>query len=355
MSKFAVTIERLASVEPHPNADRLEIGRLTTMAYPFVLPKGQFKKGDLVAYIPEDAIIPPRLLEKLGLTGKLAGPEMNRVKAIRLRGVVSQGIVATVEACIGDWIALETDPVGQDITPFTGITKYDPPVNDTATAYLRPLAVIHRSKYDIESSDRYIKQADALMDVEVVVTEKIEGENTIVHCDSSGVYVGSRESVIEEKPGCVHPAWEYVRNYGHPSGFTTLEIVKQLFERYEGNPITMYAERIGPSLSVGNYYGMPTTALLFFDIRIGHEYMSWPRFVELAAAYNLPGVPVLGVSTLRQWLDGKTLREAASGYSMMRPEKRREGIVIKPTIELPHDDQIGRVILKQHSPEYRSQ
>ena len=104
MSTFTVPIVSVV-IEPHDNADALEIARVGD--YRSVVPKGEFKSGELVAYIPEQALLPAPLLQSMGLTGKLAGSDHNRVKAIRLRGVLSQGLVlrARPEWSVGDNVA----------------------------------------------------------------------------------------------------------------------------------------------------------------------------------------------------------------------------------------------------------
>ena len=59
-------------------------------------------------------------------------------------------------------------------------------------------------------------------------------------------------------------------------------------------------------------------------------------------------------TTLRTWLKGKTIKEASNGPSTLKPDVRREGIVIKPVQELYAEfgGRSQRVILKQRSPEY---
>src|SRR5579862_9548507 len=103
MSFFAVSIERIADVWEHTNAERLEMAKLGSMSYQFVITKGSYKPGDLVVYFPIDSILPEHIVETLGLTGKRAGSEGNRVKTIRLRGQISQGVVASPEAVIPAW------------------------------------------------------------------------------------------------------------------------------------------------------------------------------------------------------------------------------------------------------------
>ena len=70
MSSFECLVYRI-TVEPHPDADRLEVARV--MGYACVVGLGEFETGDLAAYIPEQAIVPDDVLEELGLVGTLAG------------------------------------------------------------------------------------------------------------------------------------------------------------------------------------------------------------------------------------------------------------------------------------------
>ena len=84
---FTVEVRTLDEVRPHPGADRLDVGRIG--GYQTILAKGRHQAGERVLYVPEAALLPAELVAEMGLTGKLAGPGRNRVKAIRLRGVLS--------------------------------------------------------------------------------------------------------------------------------------------------------------------------------------------------------------------------------------------------------------------------
>ena len=160
MSTFSVTCHRIA-VEPHPNADRLELAGIG--GYRAIVLKDQFKTGDLVAYIPEASLVPAELIEQMGLTGRLAGPAHNRVKAIRLRGVTSQGLCLAAKP---EWVE------GQDVTGELGVVKYEPPVPSGMKGHgigRTDLAL----RYDIENIKA---MPDVLQEGEkVIVTEKIHG------------------------------------------------------------------------------------------------------------------------------------------------------------------------------------
>ena len=101
MAQFEVPVVRVDRIEEHPGADALEIA--VVRGYRCVVKIGAHRAGDLVAYIPEDAIVPEPLIREMRLwdeakgKGMLAGKKGDRVKAIRLRGIVSQGLLYPVE------------------------------------------------------------------------------------------------------------------------------------------------------------------------------------------------------------------------------------------------------------------
>ena len=126
MTAFEVAVVLLDLVEEHPNADRLELARVG--GYRCVVPKGKYQAGERVAYIPENAIVPEDLLRSMGLwdgeagKGRLGGKKGDRVRPVRLRGEISQGLVFKP----GDDAA-----VGDDLAAAYGITKYEPKLPTT--------------------------------------------------------------------------------------------------------------------------------------------------------------------------------------------------------------------------------
>jgi hypothetical protein len=66
MSIFKVEVVRINNVNPHPNADRLDIATFEGMAYQVITGKGNFKPGDLAFYFPIDSVIPDAFLDEFG-------------------------------------------------------------------------------------------------------------------------------------------------------------------------------------------------------------------------------------------------------------------------------------------------
>ncbi len=110
------SIQRIKSVEKHPNADALSI--CTVLNYRCITKLDQYKVDDLVVFIEPDTVLPQAEWSVFYRS------KSNRVKAIRLRGEWSFGIIESV-AMVG-----YTGPVedGLDITEAIGVTKFEPPM-----------------------------------------------------------------------------------------------------------------------------------------------------------------------------------------------------------------------------------
>lgn len=195
MSTFECPVVRVA-IEPHPNADAIELARVGD--YLAIVKKGQFKDGDLAVYIPEQAVLPEWLLKLLGfwddLNGKgtLSGGAGSRVRAIKLRGVLSQGLL--IPFMIGeddgfhhlptpgehpelgvnfDYDAFPDVAEGQDFANYLGVIKYEPQVPAHLAGRTAGGDLDATIAYDFEN----LKKIPDLFgeDQEVVITEKIHG------------------------------------------------------------------------------------------------------------------------------------------------------------------------------------
>src|SRR5882672_1397322 len=114
MSSLIVQVCRVDAVEPHPNADRMEIA--TIKGWRTCIGKGSFTPGDLCVYIPPDSVLPAALSDRIGVTKYLTPlpknsdgtrPDGGRIRVARLRGEKSYGLVIKLDDPI--WA------VGQDV------------------------------------------------------------------------------------------------------------------------------------------------------------------------------------------------------------------------------------------------
>lgn len=165
MSNFSCPVVEIETIVPHPNADRLEIAKIA--GYNVVVGKDDFVSGQKAIYVPESAVVPEDVLEPAGLLGKLSGSAKNRVRAIKLRGVLSQGILLPLYL-----YGLGGAPVGKDCSWALNITKYEPPIpiHMQGEVWSPNVGIL---SYDVESLQKY---PDEFSDSDFVyVTEKIHG------------------------------------------------------------------------------------------------------------------------------------------------------------------------------------
>ena len=106
------SIQRVVSSDKHPGADLLDITQV--LGYRCITKRGQYAAGDLVVFIEPDTVL-PQVPWSVFYRSK-----SNRVKAVKLRGEWSFGIIESV-ANVG-----YTGPVTEDldITDAIGVTKY---------------------------------------------------------------------------------------------------------------------------------------------------------------------------------------------------------------------------------------
>jgi RNA ligase (TIGR02306 family) len=353
MSTFAVHVVRVV-IEPHDNADALEIARVGD--YRSVVRKDQFKTGELVAYIPEQALVPEPLLDEMGLRGKLAGKDANRVKAIKLRGVLSQGLVLPARP---GWAE------GQDVAGELGVRKWEPPPPPAHMSGVCYAAGPDRCmKYDIENFKAW---PDVLQAGEpVVFTEKIHGTWCQVGylppamIDEHGPLVVSSKGLSAKGLAFLPHAPDNAANL-YLRVARVLEIDRRLAEVFVADlaadrPVFVLGEIFGAGVQDLGYGAKTDDAGLgfrVFDIYIGRpgagEYLGDAALEAACARLGLPRVPVLyrgpfSREVMQAHTDGK---ETVSGKAM----HIREGIVMRPVLER-RDPKLGRVQLKSVSEKY---
>jgi len=361
MSNFEVKVYKL-KIEPHHNADVIELAKIGD--YCSVVRKNEFKDGDLAVYIPEAAIVPENILKHIGLwdfergVGKLAGPKGKRVKAIKLRGIVSQGLIYPVEPVILEkginngmlyFDHLENPHhqivfEGTDVAEILGITKYEPPIpislnGEVWNAFGQCL------DYDIENIKKYNKIINN--DEEVVFTEKLHGTLCAAGYDSAG-------KIIIHSKGLGSQGLAFKINEANQENVyikTILPIIGAIPQSEYPEGLLLVGEIFGPIQDLS--YGFQSPEFRLFDVYSGPprhgRYLNYHEKRAFSDRWKIPMVPVLYVGPYSKeiMLECTNGRETLSGKSL----HIREGIVITPVIER-RNMLIGRVILKSISDAY---
>lgn len=108
------TIQKIANIVPVENSDSLDC--LTIQGWEVVSKRGTFKTGDLCVYFEIDSIVPDKPEFEFLRNKKF------RIRTIKLRGQVSQGLAIPLDECLPENSYCEN----QDVTDIIGVTKYDP-------------------------------------------------------------------------------------------------------------------------------------------------------------------------------------------------------------------------------------
>jgi RNA ligase (TIGR02306 family) len=317
MSEFHVVVLEIGKVGKHPNADTLSI---TTVlgGYPVIFRTGQFQPGDKAVYCPVDSVCPvtdPRF-SFLGSN--------NRLKAKRLRGIFSMGIL------------VEADPsweVGQNVQNELGITKWDPQAK-LEMGGENEYCPFHLPHYtDLESLR---KHPHALTeDLPVVITEKVHGANARYCYSQDRLWVGSHHCIKKESDGNMW--WQVARK-------------DNLLEKLKTKPdLVFFGEVYGQvqDLRYGHAQGASFAAFDVLNLKT-MRYMDYEDFVEVTEELGIPRVPVLYIGP---WND--SLRSLSEGDSTVPGASNiREGIVIRPQKEMFSGDVGGRLVVKLVGEQY---
>lgn len=320
MSTHSVNIIEIEAVLPHDNAERLEI--VPVNGWQAVVKKGQFSPGDRAIYIEPDYTIPTARPEFAFLARE--GRDRHRLKAVRLRGALSFGLLIPVPD------DLASRAVGENVMADLDIERYEPPIKLAKSDELPPdqLPKVYSSKFDVEGLKRF---ASIIQPGEpVIITEKIHGANARYLFSDGIFYMGSRSNWL--KPDAGHP-WK-----------RAADADSRIREWCERNPgVVLYGEIYGPVQSLK--YGSKEVRFAAFAALEKGEWWDTGRLFS----GEVGTVPVL----FRGPYDPALLSLAEEDSSVPGAEQghMREGIVIVPERERRHEE-IGRVALKHISNRY---
>lgn len=332
MSTFKVEIVRLDEVVPHPNADRLDLCKIK--GWTCVAQRGLYKPESLAVYIPLDAVLPNDLVTKLGIEKMYH----KRIRTAKLRGVVSQGLLAPLEVLPA---GLYPGPRGQekmptpgdDVTDILGITKYEEPIPVHMSGVALPQNPRFPVYTDIENLKNY---PSAFSPGELVVaTEKLHGTNARATVVDGQLFVGSHRMNLKENEGNLYWRAAKILNLKEK-----LQEGEQVFFEVYGSGVQ--------DMSYGCKQGEIQVAV--FDFMKEGQYLSYLDFVQqlIKLGWEDLGVPVVYVG---EW-DPIHIYKVAQGNSLVALDQIKEGLVIKPVVERHSDLLQGRCIVKAISDEY---
>lgn len=330
MQRALASIIRISELAPIAGADRIEPARVA--GWQCVVKKGEFKVGELAVYLEIDAVPPDReafaWLWQQKNQPPLARPEKFRIRTLRLRGTLSQGLLMPLAQ------AGVTGSEGEDVTAQLSVTKYEPPAPSGMGDWRAPFPSL------VPKTDELRVQAvpqvlEELKGHPFIATVKMDGtSSTFVMVEGALHACGRNHSIAEGE----NLYWYIAKKH-------------RLSEVLQGSSLAIQGEITGPGVQ-GNPVGLKDKSLFVFnlyDTRTG-EHLSDVELRKFCGAHGLTPVPVAFQGERFDETVDSLLQKAEGLYE--GTSNQREGLVIRPVTPMRSTVLGGRLSFKAISNRY---
>ena len=325
MARKLASVRKIAEIRPIEKADAIEAVRVD--GWWVVAKKGEFKVDDLCVYFEIDSFLPVReefeFLRKACFKSTQHLGDGFRLKTIRLRGQLSQGLVLpivdfTQEITIKGHFVEE----GLDLTEVLGVKLYEKPISPQLAGSARgnfPSFIRKTDQERVQNCYGQLKRYHE--DTEFYATLKLDGSSMTVYLNDGVFGVCSRNIDLKETEG--NTFWKVAR---------ALKLEEAM--RSLGRNIAVQGELMGPGVQ-GNRENLTDHDLYVFDIwDIDTQSYETPFEMEdtisdleaHGSGYKIAKVPILGLEKILQ-NDIDTILKKSSIGSLVHPVA--EGIVYR--------------------------
>lgn len=341
-------VELITALSSIKKADKIEVA--TVLGWQCVVKKEEFKIGDKIIYIEVDSIVPEKPEYEFLRDRKF------RVRTIKLRGQISQGLVIPIPK---EWNSNKLEE-GDDVTDALGIVKYfSPSEMDDEIQHDRQIANEKNklkkfmmqyswfrkfflkkkqnsnfpywiSKTDEPRLQNIPKILEQFKDKDVYVTEKIDYQSATFTSKMVSKYSGILGKIFPKKFNFIVCSRNQV-NTNKNSLYWQIAKKYNIEQILKENPtLTIQGEQGSPSVQ-GNKYGINTPSLWVFNI-IDHEkgyHYGYEEICTFCKKYNLTPVPYLKMCKLSELGSSvQELVEFSKGKSTL-VDIPREGVIIR--------------------------
>ncbi len=343
---YVVKIDEISPIE---NADKIELAKV--MDYSIIVKKNEFAPGDLALYVEVDSLLPNGLegadnvraneltsslksmdvgsddyntakAELDELTAKSKYPYFEflrqrkfKIKAMKMRGVISQGILFKPSD-----LGITDYKLGQDFSTQFNVTEIVQDEEEAGVNTSKKDNFIVRwlmkyawfrawrkrknvkevwdptfpGKSDEENVQKiFSKMKEKYGDKEWVATEKLEGQNITVYSEEVKGLFGKKKKRI----GVCSRTRELNPKGNSKAFWDTVKRIR-FDEKVKNIPGEWFirGEHIGPGIQ-GNIYKLPRTEIRIFDMykKIDGQWqkLPWNEMVVFSELYDIPLVPLL--------------------------------------------------------------
>ena len=310
------SVVKIVEIQPIPGADAIVVA--TVKGWKVVVKVNEYKVGDLAVYYEIDSFLPIRpqfeFLRKSSYK-RMGSSEGFRLKTIRLRGQISQGLLTPIPEGISN------PKEGDDLTEALDIVKYEPPIPAQLAGKIKgtfPSFIPKTDEIRIQNFESEVGFSP--VGERAYVTEKLDGTSFTCYFNNGVFGVCGRNWELSETSD--NSLWRMAN-------------VLQLKEKMtkHGKNIALQGELVGAGIN-GNLYGLSDHKLFFFtgyDIdkgrRMFFDELEWVLFglqLQMVPLLEKYGFVIPNESNIVDYM-----LKYAEGKSVLNMEVDREGVVVR--------------------------
>lgn len=321
-------IVTITEKEPIPNADKIEVVKIR--GWEVVVQKGIYDIGDVAVYFSIDALLPERpefewLRDRCFVSKSQEGAGF-RVKTIKLRGVVSQGLLMPLSEITFPIDFVPED--GADVTDVLEIRKYEKILPANLAGVARGNFPTFIPKTDEPRIQNYFGKFVKNQDHEWEVSLKLDGSSMTAYYFAEENRFGVCSRNLDLKETEENSFWQVAR---------ALDIETRLraYHWDTGISLALQGECVGPGIQK-NRENLPALDLYVFNIWNITEQRYLDAY-EREEALDILGIKSIEIYEITRFGDmtvAKFLNLADTGYGgKSLNHSIREGLVFKSVVD----------------------
>jgi RNA ligase (TIGR02306 family) len=324
------TIQTVEAIAAIPGADAIEVA--TVLGWKIVVKKNEFKVGDKIVYFEVDSFLPEiEVFEWLRRTSYRTNEFLNRsgfrIKTMKMRGQISQGLVVGAEA----FPQIAGLPVGTDVTEQLDIVKWQLPELEgnfgTRSGSFSPYC----SKTQEMRVQSIPEILDELKGKPYYITTKIDGTSASITYLNGQLQAFSHNFELADDGKSIF--WEIVDRY---------DLRDKLAEL--GQNIAIQGELAGPKIQKNKLRLMKNDLFVFTIVDLNtRERYPLDQMVNLCQTLGLNMVPIEEKGESFNYSLDALLDKAKGSYTS---GLKKEGIVVRPQTPVHSFETSGNLSFK---------
>ena len=277
--------------------------------------------GSMVVFVEVDSFVPHELapfLSKGKEPREYEGIKGERLRTIKLKGQLSQGLILSLEHCVN---VLGSSPArfdeGVDATEWLRVIKWERPISPQLVGLIRGNFPSEIPKTNQERIQNLTREYSELQKHQWAVTEKLDGTSVTFYLDREGnFHVCSRNIDLKQDENNLY--WKMAID---------LDIERKMLE-LNCKGLALQGEIIGEGIQGNQYKRKPVLHLFdIYDAEFGN-YLSFDTLHAVAFNLGLQVAPVVGRDFPLMDYTIEGLLKYAEGASQLNGSQR-EGLVFQ--------------------------